>query len=257
MLEKAVSNDYIGKKADQPCLVVHGARGGVNRKMRANILYSIITPTRGDRPRALEQAIQSVAAAIEHAGTPASSVEMLVGFDGVDGERVSNAPFVRYFSLPKDGDYGNAVRQALLNAATGRRVLFLDDDNALTPNALTVWESRPEEELLIARIDTRNAFEAPVLPRLEESSGSVIRPGNIDPLCICASRELVVVRCRGWESKGGYEADYMNILKYHRRARSIQLLKDIVGIYDAGLGLDDAPLSTVQALRFARRPSDS
>ena len=82
--------------------------------------YSIITPSRGDRPKALAQAIDAVKASAESGGV-LGRIEMLVGFDGTSGERVRDYDFVRYYDFPKDNDFGNAIRNGLLKASRGAR----------------------------------------------------------------------------------------------------------------------------------------
>lgn len=54
------------------------------------------------------------------------------------------------------------------------------------------------------------------------------------------------MRCRGWEHEGGYESDYLNIRRYARRARGIVRIDDVVGVYDAGRGLDAAGMNPRQ-----------
>lgn len=197
--------------------------------------YSVITPSRGDRPRALGMAIDSVLAAAQAAALK-GKVEMLVGFDGVRGERVRQHPALRWFDLPANRDFGNALRHALLKASQGERILFLDDDNTLTTSAFAIYEAHPQADMIIARIDVSRAHATPFLPVPEEGK-PLIRPCNIDPLCLCLSRDLVVTRCGGWQGEK-YEADYRNILRYSRRAAETLVLDDVVGVYDAGRGLD-------------------
>ncbi len=168
------------------------------------------------------------------------------------GVRVSAPEWVRFFDLPRDRDYGNAIRNMLLRAARGERVIFLDDDNALTEDALRVHLKHRDVEMVVGRIDTSRAFVIPYLPQVEDDRES-IRPANVDPLCLCLSRELVVVRCGGWCSERGYEADFVNILRYHRRARSVRFIEDCVGVYDAGQGLDPEGVDILQRLRQARK----
>lgn len=203
------------------------------------LLFSVIIPSLGTRPRALELAISSVHRSIENsAGKIAiENVEILVGFDGIKGKRVVNSANVHYYDLPRDKNWGNGIRNILLKLCKGKRVIFLDDDNALTPSAFDTCLDNFDSDMLIARIDVSRAFECEYLP-LDLPGKSLIRQGNIDPLCLCLSRELVVVRCGGWAGKGKYESDYLNILYYSRRARNIRHVKDVVGIYDAGQGLD-------------------
>ena len=202
--------------------------------------YSVIIPSRGLRPRALGMAIDSVLASAAAAHL-ADAVEILVGFDGVQGERVRSHAALRWFDLPTNHDFGNALRHALLKASRGERIVFLDDDNVLTPEAFAIYEANPDVEMLIARIDVSRAHPVPFLP-VEEANKPLIRPCNIDPLCLCLSRELVVTRCGGWQGEK-YEADYHNILRYSRRAATTRLVENMVGIYDAGRGLDEGGLN--------------
>ncbi len=200
--------------------------------------YSIIIPSRGDRPNALGLALDSVIAARDFAKLSADCVEILVGFDGVQGERVRNLAEVKYYDLPSNNDFGNAIRNALLKAAKGKKIVFLDDDNVLTEQAFCIYEKYQDADMLIARIDVSNAHDIPYLPRDEDDS-PLVRPANIDPLCLCLSRELVVTICQGWIGEK-YEADYKNMFRYYRRAKNICITQEMVGIYDAGRGLDDA-----------------
>lgn len=206
--------------------------------------FSIITPSRGDRPRALARAVESVDAAVRAAAGRLTfdEVEMLVGFDGVKGERPQHAGFVKFYDFPPDKDFGNGIRHGLLKAAKGERVIFLDDDNVLTEQAFSIYMDHPEVEFLAGRVDTSNAFDKPYLPVVEPGRETV-RQTNIDPLCLCLSRDLVVHRCAGWTKEGGYQADYVNMVKYYRRAGSVKFIEDTVGIYDASRGLDEAGLN--------------
>ncbi len=200
------------------------------------IRYSIITPSRGDRPNALTQAIDSLETAMQTADLTSDQVEMLVGFDGVKGDRVRQASHIRYFDFPKDGDFGNGIRNYLLKAAKGQRLIFLDDDNSLTPHALCVYETFADVEMLISRINVQRAHDMPYLPVIENGK-EIVRQSNIDPLCLCLATELVTIRCGGWVGTG-YQADYINMFRYYRRAKTVSLTHDIVGIYDSGRGLD-------------------
>ena len=144
--------------------------------------YSFITPSRGDRPKALGYALDCIAAAAEKAKVAFDELEVLVGFDGVKGERVRDFSFVRYYDFPKDNDFGNAIRNGLLKGSKGQRIIFHDDDNVLMPNAFLAYESVPDADMIIARIDVSRAFEKTYLPEIEEGR-EIIRQCNIDPLC--------------------------------------------------------------------------
>jgi hypothetical protein len=208
--------------------------------MPQGLEFSVITPTAGRRLKGLDRAIASVEAALAAAGDRLATpgLEMLIGFDGVKGLRPSRLPaFVRCLDLPLDNDWGNGIRPILLKAARGRRVLFLDDDNQLSPQALNIYLDHAACELVIGRIDTSQAFaDRPYLPQAAEGQ-SLVRQGNVDPLCLCATRELVVDRCGSWRHTG-YPADYLNIITFYRRAKSLAVVEDVVGLYDAGRGLD-------------------
>lgn len=227
--------------------------------MPTELAFTVITPSVHTRPRGLAQAIASVEAAVEHArqhaGLDPAQVEMLVGFDAIQGVRhASSLADLRYFVLPRPQGgtcgFGNHIRNILLRAARGRRILFLDDDNILTPEAIVLHMRHPEAEMSIGRVHTANAFDVPFLPRPApegaDPAADAIRQGNIDPLCLCLTRHLVVTRCGGWADEGGYESDYLNILKYFRRAKSVVRFDAVVGVYDAGRGLDEGGLNSRQ-----------
>ncbi|CCH50051.1 glycosyltransferase family 2 protein [Pseudodesulfovibrio piezophilus] len=208
------------------------------------ILFSIITPSTGLRPKALQKAVDSVEQAARFAGLEKGQLEILIGFDGVKGRVPTSVYPVRSFNLPIDNDWGNGIRNMLLKIAGGDKLIFLDDDNVLKPHALRTYLKHFDAEMIIGRIDTQLAFDKPFLP--VEDAGSLVRQGNIDPLCLCVSRRLVVDRCNGWDYPGKYEADYLNILNWHRKAHSMTVIEEIVGIYDAGRNLDHNALSRRQ-----------
>ena len=206
-----------------------------------DMLFSIIIPSTGRRPKALQKAVDSADAAARFAGLEKGQVEILIGFDGVKGKTPDAAYSVRCFNLPRDNDLGSGIRNILLSIATGEKIIFLDDDNMIKPYALRLYLKHFDAEMIIGRIDTQLAFGSPFLPEINE--GSLIRQGNIDPLCLCLSRRLVVDRCGGWRYRGKNEADYLNILDWHRRAHSVTVLEDVVGVFDAGRSLDNNALS--------------
>ncbi len=215
------------------------------------VRYSVITPSRGDRPKALLQAVESVEQARITAGLGVEEVELLVGYDGPGAVHVPLPSYGRCYDFPHDGNYGNALRNAMLKASKGHFVLFVDDDNMLTPEAFRIYGAFPDAELIIARIDTSRTLDIPFLPRLDPGK-EIVRQTNIDPLCICATRDLVVVRCGGWRSEGAYESDYLNLLRYARRAKPIAVTPEVAGIYDAGIDLDDRKLSPHQQKRLSK-----
>lgn len=224
--------------------------------------YSVITPSKGLRPKALGLAADSVRTAMNEAGLSQDCVEMLVGFDGTKGERVRQDAFIRWMDFPFDGDYGNAIRNGLIKAARGSRLLFLDDDNALAPQAFSVYDRYACMDMVVGRIDTSRAFDVRFIPR--DDNRPTITPGNVDPLCLCLSRELVLYRCGGWQgsmahdntARHRYESDFINIFRYWRRAATRHVTAETVGIYDAGSGLDTEGINPRQTLRMTAAEHD-
>jgi len=196
--------------------------------------------------------MESVATSLAHARGMGLQLEaeMLIGFDGHRPETFDPPEFVRSFDFPFRGSFGNEIRDALLKVARGERVLFLDDDNVFSPEALAVFSMHVAEDLVIARIDTSRAFAEPYLPRALPS-GELVAQGNIDPLCLSVRTEFARNWGRGWENKGGYESDYLNILRYYRRAASVVFLDDVVGVYDAGRDLDETGMNPRQTAACA------
>lgn len=212
--------------------------------MDGDILFTIITPSTGKRPRALQKAVQSVETAVRHAALSPEQVEVLIGFDGVKVQPPETSLPLRSINFPPDNDWGNGIRNMLIRIARGRKLIFLDDDNILKPNALRLYLKHFDVEMVIGRIDTQLAFDKPYIPELDD--GSLVRQCNIDPLCLCLSRDLVADRCGGWRYQGKYEADFLNILDWHRRAKSVVVMDDVVGVYDFGRSLDRSALSRRQ-----------
>ena len=204
-------------------------------------LFSIITPSTGRRPKALQKAVQSVEEAARFAGLERGQLEILVGFGGAGGKAPHCAYPVRCLTMQRDDDHGHDVRNKLLKLASGEKLVFLDDDNALKPYALSRYLRHFDAEMIIGRIDAQLAFEQPVLPVFD--TGSLIRPGNVKLLCLCLARSLVVDRCGGWKHRGREDADFRNILDWHARTGSVTVLDDVVGVYDAGRSLDSGALS--------------
>ncbi len=210
-----------------------------------DILFSVITPSAGNRPKALAKAVESVEQAARFAGLDTGQVEILIGFDGIKGECPISKYTVRGMNLPADRNGGNGIRGLLTHLAQGDKLIYLDDDNVIKPQALRLYMKHFDTELIIGRIDTQLAYETPFLPR--SGSGHAVRPGNVDPLCVCVSRRLVVARCGGWRYRDRDDADFMNILDWHVNAQSETVIDDVVGVFDAGRSLDASALSDRQA----------
>ncbi|WP_286181865.1 glycosyltransferase [Desulfovibrio sp. Huiquan2017] len=209
------------------------------------MLFSIITPTAGNRPNALQNAVASVERAARFAGLESNQLEILVGFDGTRGAAPDCAYPVRTFSLPNDHNRGRGVRDTLLKLSGGDKIVFLDDDNVLKPCSLSRYLRHLDAEMVIGRIDAQLTLGQPWLPVCDD--GPLVRPGNLDLLCLCLSRSLVVDRCGGWQYRTAPDSCHRNMAEWHRRARSVTVIEEVVGIFDAGRSLDRAALSSRQA----------
>jgi glycosyltransferase involved in cell wall biosynthesis len=213
--------------------------------MDGDILFSIITPSAGNRPNALKNAVSSAERAARFAGLERNQLEILIGFDGARGRAPDCGYPVRTFCLPGDRNRGHGVRDTLLKLSGGEKIIFLDDDNVLKPCALSRYLRHREAEMVIGRIDAQLTLDQPWLPVFDD--GPLVRPGNLDLLCLCLSRRLVVDRCGGWRFRGEFDSSQRNMADWHRRARSVTVIEEVVGIFDAGRSLDRAALSSRQA----------
>jgi hypothetical protein len=217
-------------------------------------LFSVITPSRGKRPLALQKAVASLEESARLAGLALGQVELLVGFDGLKGGRPQTSLPVKFVDFPKsEAEFGNQIRDRLIRIAKGGHLLFLDDDNTYAPEALALFLPQLGHEMVIGRVDVSRAFALAVIPVAGEPAEKAVRQGNIDPLCLCLAKDLVT-RCGGWSDQGGYESDFLNIRRYQRRARSVVLLDELVGVYDAGAGLDPDGLNLRQKRRQGLAP---
>ncbi len=227
--------------------------------MDGNTLFTIITPSTGNRPRALQKAVQSVESAVRHARLSPREMELLIGFGGFRFTPPESTLPMRSINFPPDNRRGNSIRNMLVRIAKGRKLIFLDDDNILKPNALRLYLKHFETELVIGRIDTQLISEEPCIPLFDEKS--IIHPENIDPLCVCVNRELVADRCSGWNYQEKHDSAFLNLRDWHRRAKSIAVIDAMVGVYDYGRSMDHAALSQRQQIMLdnlcaARRTMD-
>jgi hypothetical protein len=212
--------------------------------MDGDILFSIITPSAGNRPNALKNAVSSAERAARFAGLERNQLEILIGFDGARGRAPDCGYPVRTFCLPGDRNRGHGVRDTLLKLSGGEKIIFLDDDNVLKPCALSRYIRHRDAEMVIGRIDAQLTLGQPWLPVFDD--GPLVRPGNLDLLCLCLSRRLVVDRCGGWRFNGEFDSSQRNMADWHHRARSVTVIEDVVGVFDAGRSLDRAALSARQ-----------
>ena len=126
----------------------HGCGEGDSSMARdGDILFSVITPSTGNRPKALEKAVHSVEQAARFAGLETGQLEILIGFDGVKGKPPASAYPVRSINLPPDRNGGNGIRSLLTNIAQGEKLIYLDDDNTLKPYTFRLYLKHFDAEI--------------------------------------------------------------------------------------------------------------
>jgi hypothetical protein len=145
-----------------------------------------------------------------------------------DGEQEQHAmdlvkgfgdPRIRYTHTAQskeEGDFGNTVRSLMLKQATGKYVLFFDDDNVILPNYLSEMVSRlenaPDCEFAVCKImhfGPLNEAEVGKPPKV--LTGDPVRLHHIDPLQVLVRRE--VMQKIGWDTTHGYISDGVTLEK--------------------------------------------
>lgn len=100
--------------------------------------------------------------------------ELLIVGGGTLGQQTAAWNQARWIDVPPGGNWGAAERQHAIPLATGTHLLFVDDDDALMPNALDrirdAVSEQPERPHIFAMIDPWGR----VLPM-----GHVVREGNL------------------------------------------------------------------------------
>ena len=119
---------------------------------------------------------------------------------------------IKYFSTTdsgKPGDFGNTVRKEMLAKATGKYVLFCDDDNLILPDYLEKMVNALEmsgTDFAVARIVHFGPLNEPVTGKPPQVlSGFPVKLYHIDPLQVLVKRE--VMQAVGWDCDHGYVSD--------------------------------------------------
>jgi hypothetical protein len=114
-----------------------------------------------------------------------------------------------HFCEAPQGDYGNYARKAMLNQARGKYVLFIDDDNIILPDFLSVMVSALEDSgadfavcqvMHFGPLNEDEVGKPPIVLR-----GQPVKLFHIDPLQFLVRRE--VMQSIGWDTEHGYISD--------------------------------------------------
>lgn len=113
------------------------------------------------------------------------------------------------------GDFGNYARKAMLESARGKYVLFLDDDNVILPEYLSVMAGALEEsgaDVAVCRVmhfGPLNEDEVGKPPIVLK--GLPVKLYHIDPLQFLIRRS--VMQEIGWDTSHGYISDGVTLEK--------------------------------------------
>ena len=180
-------------------------------KPRADVAVTVITPTFRRDPRVVSrcldcvrlQTVREIEQLVCSDGAPEPQIASLVGSLGDD--RVT----YHHTAVKKKGDYGNVVRSEMLAKASGKYVLFLDDDNLIVPTYLERMIAAIEEsgkDFAVCRVVhfgplNEEAVGAP--PQV--LTGIPVKLHHVDTLQVLVKREAM--QEAGWDTEHGYLAD--------------------------------------------------
>jgi len=175
------------------------------------VQVSIITPTYRRDPRVVSRCIDCVKL------QTISDVEQLVCSDGAAEPQIASLVAstgdvritYQHTTLKKPGDFGNVVRQTMLEKARGKYILFLDDDNLILPNYLEKMIATIEAsgaDFAVCQVVHFGPLNEQVIGRPPQVlKGLPVKLHHVDPLQILVKREAMLDV--GWDTEKGYLAD--------------------------------------------------
>ena len=178
---------------------------------------TVITPTFRRDPRIVSRCIDCVRLQtmtdIQHLicsdGNPEPEIASLVA--SVNDKRISyhNANINHSGSKCKHGDFGNVVRSEMLDKASGKYVLFLDDDNLILPHYLETMinaiENSGKDFAVCHAVHFGPLNEDAVGKPPIVLTGIPVKQYHIDTLQVLVKRD--VIRDIGWDTENGYLSD--------------------------------------------------
>jgi len=130
------------------------------------------------------------------------------------------------------GDFGNSVRKAMLERATGEYVLFFDDDNVIMPTYLEHMVAALRQsgrDFAVCKVMHFGPLNEAALGRppvvLE---GEPVKLYHVDPLQVLAKREAM--QAVGWDTDHGYVSDGYTLEELGRRFSHVHV-DEVLGVH--------------------------
>jgi hypothetical protein len=175
-------------------------------------LVTVITPTLRRDPKIIQRCINCLQL------QTVTDWQQLICSSGVEEKHVKdllasvNDHRIKYFSTTdsgKPGDFGNTVRKEMLAKATGKYVLFCDDDNLILPDYLEKMVNALEmsgADFAVAQVVHFGPFNEAVIGKPPKVlTGFPVKLYHVDPLQVLVKREAM--QSIGWDCDHGYVSD--------------------------------------------------
>lgn len=174
-------------------------------------LVTVITPTWQRDPSIIRRAINCLQL------QTINDWQMLLCSDGKKEDHIVsllaqlNEPRVVYQWIPKSGlkdDYGNSVRRAMIQQASGKYITFFDDDNVITPDYFESMISAVQQGFdfavcHIVHFGPLNVSKVGYPPKV--LTGFPVKVFHVDSLQILVRAEAM--KDIGWDVDYGYISD--------------------------------------------------
>lgn len=198
-------------------------------------LVTVITPTLRRDPKIIRhcinclqlQTITDWEQLICSSGVAEKHVEELVKEMG-DGR-------VRYqFTADsgKPGDFGNTVRKEMLKQATGKYVLFCDDDNLILPDYMEKMVNALEmsgADFAVAKIIHFGPLNEAITGKPPKVlTGFPVKLYHVDPLQVLVKREAM--QAIGWDCDHGYVSDGVTLEMLGAKYKSVEVA-EVLGFH--------------------------
>jgi hypothetical protein len=198
-------------------------------------LVTIITPTFRRDPKVITRCINCLQL------QTVTEWEMLLCSDGGSEKHVTELldqlkePRISYAFLPKSekpDDYGNTIRGEMLKRATGKYVLFCDDDNLILPDYLAKMANALEKsgaDFAVCRVVHFGPFNEAVTGKPPKVlTGFPVKLYHVDPLQVLVKREAM--QAIGWDCEHGYVSDGVTLEKLGAKYKATEV-PEVLGFH--------------------------
>lgn len=190
-------------------------------------MFTIITPTYNREEKILKRCLDSID------GQTYTKWKHLIIVDNIEinlsQELIDNYSSERrqFICLGRNSnDYGNSPRQLGIELADSDFIVFVDDDNVIFPNYLSVFASQ-NKDLSICQIIHLGPLPQHLCPPPKILDGNPPILQNIDTLQICVRTELM--KKYGWINRG-YLADGYTIQNLAAHIEP-HFIEEILGVH--------------------------